>query len=624
MANIYTALGEGYIRLLRLEPASPDVKCRLDIFPLSEAPDYFALSYTWGPPYAAYDQAGKEIPCRDGEETFGPPETSRRVFCNGEEISVMSNLLDFLLHCSGHADPTFQGYWWIDAICINQIDLPERSHQVNLMAEIYKAASRVVIWLGVAEDDTLSAFELIDTLASMPLAERLHLSQRSANLPKIEYWVALARLFERTWFNRAWVIQEVTFARELTVLCGSHRLAWDRLTVVSQFLATSIWTNFFKSSEFLQSSNGAARWHNTPARLAATRRTYSSASSDGLLYALIRGRPSVCQDPRDKVYSQLGLGHANIFPSYKVTVAEAYITTAKYILEHTDNLLLLTCVEGEEFQRIQGLPSWVPDWSVTEFLGLRVTGYGSFTASGERPRKFSVAVEEGKHILSVEATRVDEIVEIGETKTEVRQFTHPEKLWNLISKLPEQYHTGQSREEVVWRVLMTNRESAAKVTSISYPASKSLEPSFRDWILWRYSVASMNPQNTPATAYPACTSKAGVLPSKEDVLVAVNMSRQDSDFLKDLAHCASLFDVHYSHAMLQRPFRTKQGFFGIATQALRENDGVWVVPGCRVPLIFRKIECSTRYRLIGGSYLHGFMEGEALNCSAKFEIVELE
>jgi Heterokaryon incompatibility protein (HET) len=38
--------------------------------------------------------------------------------------------------------------FWIDAICIDQSSIAERSHQVSRMKEIYKTAKEVVAWLG--------------------------------------------------------------------------------------------------------------------------------------------------------------------------------------------------------------------------------------------------------------------------------------------------------------------------------------------------------------------------------------------------------------------------------------------------------------------------------------------
>ncbi|KAF2023912.1 hypothetical protein EK21DRAFT_11207, partial [Setomelanomma holmii] len=40
---------------------------------------------------------------------------------------------------------------WIDAICINQMEPEERTHQVKQMNLIYKSAKRVIVWLGATD-----------------------------------------------------------------------------------------------------------------------------------------------------------------------------------------------------------------------------------------------------------------------------------------------------------------------------------------------------------------------------------------------------------------------------------------------------------------------------------------
>ena len=56
---------------------------------------------------------------------------------------------------------------WIDALCINQLDIDERNQQVQIMGQIYQTAERVLIWLGPATADSdialdfLSSFEPI-------------------------------------------------------------------------------------------------------------------------------------------------------------------------------------------------------------------------------------------------------------------------------------------------------------------------------------------------------------------------------------------------------------------------------------------------------------------------------
>ncbi|KAF1945324.1 hypothetical protein EJ02DRAFT_369686 [Clathrospora elynae] len=561
------ALRDGDIRLLRVHAMSETpkniIRCTLTTHNLSQPDnklDFLALSYTWGPPHYSLQEL------RTSRSSI-----SHQVQCNGNMIDVSENLGEFLCHCaSADEDQGLSGYMWIDALSINQWDIFERSRQVNFMGEIYKTATRVVVWLGIEDRTTKSAFDLIVGLSTLTPAERSKLHphevrpQHANPLLDIYTWNALALFFRKTWFNRAWIIQEVVFARDV---------------------------------------NG--QWHNTPARLDAAKRTYETSTNEGLLYALIRARSSSCQDPRDKVYSQLGLGKADIFPDYDLAVADVYITAARYILENSNSLLLLTCVEGDEFQKIPGLPSWIPDWSVTQFLGLRVTGYRHFHASGHRPRQYSLSMQNDKPVLGIQATNLDDIVEICDIKGDLRDGLHNSSLWKTISSISPRYITGEGREEV----------------RIQYPAtSERLEPSFRDWIIWRYVMASEEP-----VTFPIRSSADSILPSPEEIQDARRRSREEPDYLNSLIHRASFFDLHYSHAKLVRPFRTREGYFGIGTQCLREHDSVWVVPGCPVPLILRRTEGSEMYRLVGGSYVHGFMDGEILERKdLAFEMVGLE
>lgn len=57
------------------------------------------------------------------------------------------------------------GFFWVDAICINQEDLEERSAQVQIMPQIYSKASCVIVWLG---DDSQMIFRLLRNVWSTP------------------------------------------------------------------------------------------------------------------------------------------------------------------------------------------------------------------------------------------------------------------------------------------------------------------------------------------------------------------------------------------------------------------------------------------------------------------------
>lgn len=56
-------------------------------------------------------------------------------------------------------------FFWVDAICINQNDLEERSAQVQIMPQIYSKASCVIVWLG---DDSQMIFRLMRNVYTPP------------------------------------------------------------------------------------------------------------------------------------------------------------------------------------------------------------------------------------------------------------------------------------------------------------------------------------------------------------------------------------------------------------------------------------------------------------------------
>lgn len=96
-----------------LSPGSFDdpIFCELVHVCLSDHDDYSALSYCWGDP------------------TITTPIT-----LNGQPYPVTTNLEQALryIRLEHECRPL-----WIDALCINQSDLSERSHQVRRMREIY-------------------------------------------------------------------------------------------------------------------------------------------------------------------------------------------------------------------------------------------------------------------------------------------------------------------------------------------------------------------------------------------------------------------------------------------------------------------------------------------------------
>ena len=125
--------GDGVpIRLLQIHPGAKDddIHCSLAIYDLYGTTPYAAASYTWG----------------------GPKEVDT-IWLDGKPVEVRKNcrllLRQFRLHNS-------HSHYWIDALCINQQDMDERSQQVELMWWIYATAD--CVFISLSEEISDAAF----------------------------------------------------------------------------------------------------------------------------------------------------------------------------------------------------------------------------------------------------------------------------------------------------------------------------------------------------------------------------------------------------------------------------------------------------------------------------------
>jgi hypothetical protein len=176
---IYTSLDPSLqeIRLLDLAPGArgAPLACTTRTTALPSKPLYTALSYTWG-----------------------PPQPSVRITFNAHpSIAITANLAAALRQLR---HPTDTVVLWVDALCINQQDVVEKSSQIQYMREIYSQAAQTVIWLGEEAEDSGHAMEVIGRLdGEDPVSEKNVIDDRGLR--------AIGALQERTWWERIWVIQ---------------------------------------------------------------------------------------------------------------------------------------------------------------------------------------------------------------------------------------------------------------------------------------------------------------------------------------------------------------------------------------------------------------------------------
>ncbi|KAH8699398.1 heterokaryon incompatibility protein-domain-containing protein, partial [Phaeosphaeriaceae sp. PMI808] len=181
------------IRLLQItpieKPTNP-IRLRLRHVSLLDKPIFNALSYTWGAPFAGL------LP------EWDDPNATHTVLINNKEIQIRWNLEAALRHFTRVATMPYQ--LWVDAICINQSDLREKSSQITLMPSIYRNSLACLIWLGPASDDSDLAFSAI-IHKGKTLKYKWFVEEKLRPHGKINHLVAIKNLFLRKWWRRVWV-----------------------------------------------------------------------------------------------------------------------------------------------------------------------------------------------------------------------------------------------------------------------------------------------------------------------------------------------------------------------------------------------------------------------------------
>lgn len=370
--------------------ARAPIKCKLLTFKLGEAPPYRALSYTWGSP--AYGGT---------------------IQVDGQHVLVGQNLFTAMQRLRQRS---WVGYLWVDALCINQSDDDEKSHQVPLMDQIYGQASMVLVWLGEELDSTERAFFFIwrscsygQELMDMMLrdAEISNHTSASGNSPRLEAFVreklqslsddsnkqAVEQLFGNPYWSRVWVLQEFGHAVRCVLICGGHIINMSEIHRFVFFWKTAIrfpllasdgpnWNDGVLSpfQEFINIRAGASTSQAISSKLATEfkkqhRRediagdyTIESIPAHSDIFTLfVRTRRYKATDIRDKVYALLSLvpsEHRIVEPNYRRSEMDLYRDLVANGITHSNSLYCLAMggVGTFEDSACPNLPSWLPDF----------------------------------------------------------------------------------------------------------------------------------------------------------------------------------------------------------------------------------------------------------------------
>ena len=646
---------------------------------LDDQPSFYALSYTWGCPFADDDSSAQQ---------HWPTTRSNLILGDGRCVKVGHNLCRALT-CLKELGVV--GHLWIDAICINQSDIQERNAQVAMMGDIYAAADKVLVWLGDENWSSKVAMVFLDGF--LPRMEKLiedegrdptfsysftdpRLYERlgEPEFPQ-EVFDGLAAFLERSWFGRAWTYQETVLARNIDVFCGSRKISWPRLHKLLKLLETSDWDfrlSRFQISSKVQQIPGkmilSTMWQRDHIARGGPRelgyQTYLKRIASGgkrvdllmayldhLLYGM---RCRKATDNRDHLFAIYGivarlshdLGIENILPKpdYTQDIIEVSIAYSRAMLAHSRTLLLLSNVEDRSSSD-NNWPSWVPDLSRDWVVGLPRSGSGDYydTPKGMGPR---ILPSPKPEILMLEGYSFDTIQALGEHDFELGQGSVPfTKTAQIILNLPSHYPTGQDRAEVLWRTLIADQAQG------ECPAPHSTGAAFFEHMLMHNSMAMLNSEKAhqskglegfaPLARLAASTAEAAkVIPSGGQILQRRNiyaeiqaltqkrngrnglspeqeehLQKRVRDVLSEEAKAVPFARQLATLFVSKRIVTTRAGFIGAVPTSSRIGDAVFVLPGARVPFILRKRDDGT-YRLLGECYVHGIMQGEAFDHKA--------
>jgi len=690
--DLYAPLNTGShaFRLLHLLPGAwdDDISAELHECSMIECRDrYITISYTWGQP--------NEVP-------------RVPITCNGKAVLIFENLCAALrrLRQSKHVLLI-----WVDALCINQDDILERTHQVGLMGDIYSNSQETVIWLGEPasnehdgrdflkaypkpsriiwsgdkRDETLrdAYFANIERshLFGIPEVDRpwtesgpdifgafclIHSFAQDASHPALgildrekvaamrrygfasiwqglvlakacvrgsrssRVWEGLARLMSRPWWQRVWIVQETVLSQRATIYYGMLSAPWSMFTRAASNYKQQRHTLCLDLAGTLQGQDILDQFSDLVLRIEDTRLQNSISSKTATMISLLwKFRPLEATDKRDKVFALLGLttnwqGLPAFLPDYSSSAATIFTQTAVGNIKRSGSLLPLA---GDleavlSRKRLQGIPSWVIDWSLpclpTEIE--RVTSLHAYDASGSR--RGSVRFQPSSQLLEVEAAYIDHVVIVGDVSrhTQINDTYAALRGWRSLTRAfertNEQYPSGGTYEGAFWRTLIadlifTGTTPATRGSHGVYRrATVDDFQALRAWIMWA-----------------RCISRD-------------SFSRTASFTRRDLEEGIAAIDHTLKTATASRRFFfTSNGYMGMGPKTTMAGDQVLVFKGSKVPFMVRQdrsivieannwitliagddseaqtscatTQLKTSFQLVGDCFAYGLMDGEA-------------
>jgi hypothetical protein len=609
------------IVLLHAAEREAPLRCFLKTISIHEGKStepYHAISYYWG---------STENP--ETVEVYGG-SWGHHQFGGSFKIPITSNLALALRQFRAHATAERQRLViWTDALCINQTDTEERSAQVGIMRDIYKAAYSVLMWIGgtsfAAEaglhnlyfhaDHDRRSEAFTEVCPNTRLDEMMSLQDEAAkrmedNLRNVWERSIIAFVSAAYW-KRGWIIQEAT-ADDNTYICygpAHYRIiSWHLLAEIVAVLSrrgTFLPISDFQSQTYqLASCQTAWRFlgkHPAEGVKQLRNRDSECPSMRHWLFAIFTANCWHTSDARDRVNAIMGamplyftLGFE---PDYSKSEEEVFISATIHLLRIARSWPHL------QFLAPSGSP-YLPSWAI-DFTMAKPFDYYEYHEYGDHPSasiglQFLKMYDPGK--------KGDKPRFEADAKTPFRLQQMPQGVLETAGLIVDKvvsvsslYTATLDRTDDVLRVwyrfLIQNKRYTHRNTTLR-GRERKWEAFCRTLCVGTISTLHFDASHAPASE------------ALWDMVIC-DRQRHPEDVrgeARDLHHAMkpSLLGARF--------IVTRKGHIGVAPREVSVGDSIGILASGDVPFVLRKVKAEDvpgdgAYILIGGCYIDGKTSG---------------
>lgn len=451
------------------------------------------------------------------------------------------------------------------------------------MRDIYQQAEQVVVWLGPEADESHLVFKHIERWRNIYQDYEANMSS-TPPMYSGKTKDAFAKLCQRPWFFRSWVMQELCLARQAIVMCGPDIEDFHSLFLPSDYMLRDTYNP-------LQGIDGPGHYENLE-------RIRWAQLRGGLTIKQVFQYSKSCEatNPKDKVYSLLGLFKWQIMPiDYGFDVARVYHMFTQAIIEHMPDYKLEVLHWMGASRERDNLPSWVPDFSVSRPLSIlpwvpRIRqGHRGRPVAGLQFRASDLVLK-GKHIETVH--EVGPELYSGEADTP-GSYSFSETLQNWEAKAAKLVHRKRFQNTVTNAFLVIIIADYEEGDSTEYPSDSS------NFVAWyeRYGTA--------------------VLEHADPIFFEEIAWENEWWTEEELEHDAQVFAQKVESVCFGRCFfTTDQGSMGLAPPRAKQGDELVYFPEAVYPFAVRGREDET-YELVGDCFLYDFDAYKLLDDGAR-------